>query len=574
MLAAGLTTFAVVYDATWFRSQADQAAYQAAADIRVVTPAYDKVPAAFIGPSYRAIPGVERATPVMQTTLEIGGAVRDANLLGVDAAGLPSQGSLPGGSSGPLAAAVSGLAAQRPAVPALDLPGRPRRLEITLDARLMSVTTDDFGQKAGEVIPTPNGITISAVVIDADGGITRFTSTNAGDFSGLGEKLEIPLQAGVVSDGSAAIVQQLAAPLRLEALEIVANPIQALANTTGTIDIQSVEVSPDPTGGSWQPVPFDPSQLGWAWQRTDVQHGQAVYFPPPGHPTQISIPADDPIQEFFQDSATTFRVAPTDELTVGTIASTSFLAGTGRHVGDTITGSVLGNPIQFVIVGSAAVVPPLDPAAPFLVVDGPTLSLADYFSNADTLPVTEWWLSVAPGSAASVVRELAAPPFSATTIVSREGLQAALQGDPVALGVVGALLLGAISAVVFASLGFLVSASASIESRAEEFGLLRALGLTDGQLIRWLAVEQGLLLTIGLAVGMALGVAFGWVVLPAASFTPTGAPPIPEAALIVPWPILGAMALGGLAVLIATLLIARRLIGRISVAATLRAVVE
>ena len=178
------------------------------------------------------------------------------------------------------------------------------------------------------------------------------------------------------------------------------------------------------------------------------------------------------------------------------------------------------------------------------------------------------------GQAASVARELAAPPFSATTIVSREGQQAALQGDPVALGVVGALLLGAISAVVFASLGFLVSASASIESRAEEFGLLRALGLTDGQLIRWLAVEQGLLLAIGLAVGIALGVAFGWVVLPAASFTPTGAPPIPEAALIVPWPILGAMALGGIGVLLATLLVARRLIGRISVAATLRAVVE
>ena len=576
MLAAGLTTFAVVYDATWFRSQADQAAYQAAAGVRVVTPAYAKVPAAFIGPSYRAIPGVEQATPVMRTTVEIGGSVRSADLMGVDAAGLPSIVSLPGGPSGQLAAAVGGLAGGRPVVPAIDLPGRPVRLQVTLDSSLKSLTTSDFGEKPGTLIPAPDGISISAVVIDADGGITRFTSQNQGDFSGIGERLEIPLEAGVAVDGSAVVVQQLAAPLRLEALEIVATPVQAIANTTGTIDIRSLEASPDPTGEQWQPVPFDPGQAGWTWQRTDSIQGTAAYQPPSGHPTEILIPAENPIQAFFENSTATFRVsgAPAAGVTVGAIASATFLAGTGQHIGDTINGSVLGNPIQFVIVGSAPGVPPLDPAKPFLVVDGPTLALADFFSNGDTLPQTEWWLAVAPGQAANVVRQLAAAPFSATTIVSRDGLQAALQGDPVALGVVGALLLGAISAVVFASLGFLVSASASIESRAEEFGLLRALGLTDGQLIRWLAVEQGLLLAIGLAVGIALGVAFGWVVLPAASFTPTGAPPIPEAALIVPWPILGAMALGGIGVLLATLLVARRLIGRISVAATLRAVVE
>ncbi len=54
MLAVGLTTFALVYDATWFGSQADQAAYQSAADIRVVTPAYPKIAAPLLGSAYRA----------------------------------------------------------------------------------------------------------------------------------------------------------------------------------------------------------------------------------------------------------------------------------------------------------------------------------------------------------------------------------------------------------------------------------------------------------------------------------------------------------------------------------------
>jgi hypothetical protein len=69
-------------------------------------------------------------------------------------------------------------------------------------------------------------------------------------------------------------------------------------------------------------------------------------------------------------------------------------------------------------------------------------------------------------------------------------------------------------------------------------------------------------------------VAFGWVVLPAANFTPTGAAPVPEAGLIVPLQVLAAMVVGSLVLLVATLLVARRIIGRISVAATLRAVVE
>jgi hypothetical protein len=71
-----------------------------------------------------------------------------------------------------------------------------------------------------------------------------------------------------------------------------------------------------------------------------------------------------------------------------------------------------------------------------------------------------------------------------------------------------------------------------------------------------------------------LGIGFGWIVLPAVNFTPTGAAPVPPAALVVPWTILAAMALGSIGLLLATLIMARRVLGRISVAATLRAGVE
>ncbi len=151
MLAAGLTTFAVVYDATWFRSQADQAAYQAATDVRVVTPAYSKVPAAFLGPSYRALSGVTSATPTIRTTVDIGGALRSADLMGVDAVGL---------AGGPLGPATAALAGARPAVPAIELPGHPQRLQVSVDAALASLTVPGFGAVAGLDVPAPQGVSV------------------------------------------------------------------------------------------------------------------------------------------------------------------------------------------------------------------------------------------------------------------------------------------------------------------------------------------------------------------------------------------------------------------------------
>jgi ABC-type antimicrobial peptide transport system permease subunit len=213
----------------------------------------------------------------------------------------------------------------------------------------------------------------------------------------------------------------------------------------------------------------------------------------------------------------------------------------------------------------------MDPGQPFLVVDAPTLSLADFVTGGGFVPVSEWWLSVKPGASADVARQLGAPPYSATQMVSRIVLEQGYQGDPVALAVVGALLLGAIAAVAFGVLGFLVSASAAIEARADEFALLRALGLSDRQLLRWLTIEQALLLAVGVVVGAALGLAFAWIVLPAVGFTPTGAPPVPDPVLEIPWSFVLGLAGGSLVLLAVVVLIARHRLGRISVSATLRA---
>ncbi|MGH2512070.1 MAG: FtsX-like permease family protein, partial [Candidatus Limnocylindrales bacterium] len=518
MLAAALTTFAVVYDATWLHSQADQAAYQAAADIRVVTPSYAKVEAPFLGPTYRAIAGVTAASPVLRQNVDIGGSLRTANLLALDAVRSPAMIG-PGEPDTSAGIPFAALAAGRPALPGIELPGRPVRLEVNVDAALTSLTVEGFVGPGDEVVPAPQGLSVSALVVDGDGQVRRFDAAAPAAFEGASETLEIPLQSNPLAPADGA-VDRLATPLHLISLEIQLTPALAITNTTGSLELRRVQVSDSPIGDSWTVVPFDPGAAGWSWLRQDASF-ETPYQPPAGQASLIRVDAGAPIQgDVYQDSPTVFRAAasPGASLVVGAIASSAFLAATGDRVGDSITGSINGDAIPFRIVGQADDVPSLDPGQPFLVVDGPTLNLADYFANGTSLPVSEWWLSVAPGDSSAVARQLAAPPLSATTIVSREAIQASLRGDPVALGVVGALLLGAISAVIFAGLGFLVSASASIEARAAEFGLLRAIGLTESQLVRWLAVEQGILLAVGISAGSVLGAAIAWVVLPAVSF--------------------------------------------------------
>src|SRR4029079_19671681 len=84
LLAAALGTLAVTHSATWARSQADQAAYEAGADVRVLTSPYQPLPAWAGGAAIRAIPGVRAVLPVARGTSDRGRTIRSGQLLGID----------------------------------------------------------------------------------------------------------------------------------------------------------------------------------------------------------------------------------------------------------------------------------------------------------------------------------------------------------------------------------------------------------------------------------------------------------------------------------------------------------
>jgi ABC-type antimicrobial peptide transport system permease subunit len=125
-----------------------------------------------------------------------------------------------------------------------------------------------------------------------------------------------------------------------------------------------------------------------------------------------------------------------------------------------------------------------------------------------------------------------------------------LRTDPVALGIIGALSLGFVAAVLFAVIGFAVSAAVSSRERLTEFALLRALGLSTGQLSSWLSLENGLLVALSLAGGTGLGLLLAWLVLPLVSLTQAAGRVVPGVQVVVPWGTVALLELGMLLALV------------------------
>jgi predicted lysophospholipase L1 biosynthesis ABC-type transport system permease subunit len=198
------------------------------------------------------------------------------------------------------------------------------------------------------------------------------------------------------------------------------------------------------------------------------------------------------------------------------------------------------------------------------------VELRRYAATGDPAPATEWWFALSPGSEAAVVEQLRAPPFSPDEVVAREELTRSLTADPVPLGVVGALGLGSIAAMVFAAIAFLVSATVSTSERIGEFAILRALGLSLRQLSTWLTFENAFLLAFGLVTGSGIGLLLAWLVLPFATLTSSGEAAVPPPTVVVPLEALVPMYALGLGLLLVTVVVIGRQLPQVRITDVLR----
>ncbi|MFI7636728.1 hypothetical protein [Nonomuraea sp. NPDC049400] len=148
--AAAVAVVAVCGATTWRTSQADQAGHQAGADLRLTgPPAGGKPDVLGRGTAFAALPGVTAAVPGHRDRIEVD--LRYSTLLGIDATRLAEVIRLrPDLSDRTVAQMAAAMAAGRPEIGAMPLPGAPRTLTVEVEApadppRLRVVVSDALG---------------------------------------------------------------------------------------------------------------------------------------------------------------------------------------------------------------------------------------------------------------------------------------------------------------------------------------------------------------------------------------------------------------------------------------------
>ena len=177
-----------------------------------------------------------------------------------------------------------------------------------------------------------------------------------------------------------------------------------------------------------------------------------------------------------------------------------------RHV----TFTFKNQPIEVYVAGVVDYWPTLGyRQRPFFVVN------LDYVQEVISLEPYDVWLSLeGPGYLSEIVSELRAEGIYVTSLSDANSLIVQGRNEPHRMGFYGILSIGFVVSSLVTVLGFILYTFLSMRSRLLQFGVLRALGLSLGQLISLLGLEQIFSLGLGLGAGTGLGILATAVLLP------------------------------------------------------------
>jgi hypothetical protein len=582
MLAMAIGVFAVSYTWTWTASQQDQATFQIGTDLRVQPGRQPgSRPLWGLDRAYAGVPGVTGLAPVERESISLPG-VAHAQALALDASAAPALVHLrPDLSVAPVSELMAPLAAARPSLDAVRLPGEPRALRLAVDLKIGQLERSEYDEKTKMFAFVPvesseiagwRGLDLSVVVRDARGLLHRFDGQRT-TVDGGPHEMVVPL--GPEANAAEAT---FAYPLDLLAIEIVIRIPEGYQVPNARVTVGDLARADAPDAAAWLPVPL---ALPDGWRST------VAYFGRPPHGIEPNLRGATLVTEVGQPGipallgedrfggGTELRFAPSliaelSGATIPIVASDALLKATASKVGDEIGLTIGGVRRDVRITSSVSAFPATDPGDPVAVMDLATLSLVRFEDGGTVEPPDEWWLSVADGSIDQVAGALNGPPFLSREVLTEVGRHRTLATDPVALGIIGALGIGFVAAALFAIVGFVVSASVSARERINEFALLRALGLSSGQLSVWLSLENAVLATLSLLVGTGLGLVMAWIVLPFITVTQGAATPYPPVEVDVPWSVIGVLVAAGVLALGATIVALAWLLPRIGLAAVLR----
>jgi hypothetical protein len=434
--------------------------------------------------------------------------------------------------------------------------------------------------------PTPieqiRGLTVGAEVVvrDARGIVERFTSVPV-PYDPAGNHLVIDLVPGTPRSVAAVaeIGGSFTAPLEILTIDLDIGLPPSVVADEGRISLDGLASSATADAEDWETVDLAGSET---WSVRVLRNQGPAAEPLPGQrrdfafllggdgPSGTLVGPQQPGARPPAISYVPSAVASLADADLPVVVNAAFLDATASSVGDQVTARVGGLLRTLEIVGAAASFPTTDAAEPQAVADLATVSLLAFAGAQSTVAPLEWWIAAEPGSGDAIAAAIEAGPYVRGTVESRELRARGLSADPVALGIIGALSLGFVVAGLFAVIGLAVSAAVSARQRRTEFALLRALGLSSGQLSGWLWLENAGLVGVSLAAGTGLGLLIGWVVLPFVTVTQQAAAPFPPPIVQTPWPSIGLLVVVSTLALGVTVVVLGAVLRRIGIGSVLR----
>ena len=210
------------------------------------------------------------------------------------------------------------------------------------------------------------------------------------------------------------------------------------------------------------------------------------------------------------------------------------------NIGETVRIRVGPTPVKFNVVGQFETFPGYDPQRdePLVLIDRAAFVERLYGSAAAgvALAVTdELWVS-APLSRWSKLLTERDFPLDGEGILTLNSARSELAADPLIVASWNGVFIGALAAVAIASaFGLVVLTAVTAQARRVEFAICQSVGMSMRQILGLIALEQLIVITIGLGAGLIVGSQAGAILLDFFALTPDGRDVVPALEFIIDW---------------------------------------
>lgn len=273
--------------------------------------------------------------------------------------------------------------------------------------------------------------------------------------------------------------------------------------------------------------------IEYIWQ-TNSRNSPVFYTQTlPKHSGEASLQFSLP----YQISSSGYALMPvstTKQTSLPALISQEFVTDTEAKVGDTLLLSIQGQQMPVEIVGTVTYFPTMydKPGHGFMIVPWKTLAYKLNRQSRIALNPNEIWIDTENEQISNQLH-FSFPSAIQTWDLHTERL--ALRADPLMLGIRSVTYLAYILTTVLSLVGFATHFYMSARQREVQFGILRSLGLSPGQLYGWLSLEQVLMILAGLSLGTLLGILLNKLILPGLPISLGDKPAIPPFITLENW---------------------------------------